>query len=189
MKRIELIAAWLFGLAFTALGIAVTVETVSRKVFNYSLQGVDELGGYALAVGSALAFCVALTGKAHIRIDILHALLPRWLRIGMNLASVVCLALCAVALLAMGWISFSDTLAFNSIAQTPWATPLKYPQAIWIGALVLFAAMSCVAVASIAIMFLARRLQAIDSEFGPKSTGDELQEELADLRKRAGTSA
>jgi TRAP-type C4-dicarboxylate transport system permease small subunit len=152
------------------------------------LQGVDELGGYALAVGSALAFCVALTGKAHIRIDILHALLPRWLRLGMNIAAIVCLAICAVALLAMGWISLSDTLAFNSIAQTPWATPLKYPQAVWVGALALFALMSCAGVVSIAVMMLARRWQAIDSGFGPKSTGDELQEELADLRKRAGPS-
>lgn len=188
MKRIELLAAWLFGAAFTLLGVAVTVETLSRKVFNYSLQGVDELGGYVLAVGSALAFCVALTGKAHIRIDILHALLPRWMRLAMNVASVVCIALCAVSLLAMGWISFSDTLAFNSIAQTPWATPLKYPQAVWMGSLALFAVISGVAVVALAGLLLARRWQAIDHGFGPKSTGDELQEELADLQKRSGTS-
>lgn len=188
MKRIEMIAAWLFGAAFTVLGLAVTLETVMRKLFNYSLQGVDELGGYILAVGAALAFCVALSGRSHIRIDILHARLPQRLRILMNIASVVCLSLCAVALLVMSWISLTDTLAFNSTAQTPWATPLKYPQSIWVGALALFAAMACLASVSILVLVLRRRWHSIDRGFGPKSTDDELQEELADLRKRGGVN-
>lgn len=188
MKRIETIAAWLFGAAFTVLGLAVTVETVLRKLFNYSLQGVDELGGYILAVGAALAFCVALTGKGHIRIDILHARLARWLRILMNVASVLCLALCAVALLVMSWISLGDTLTFNSTAQTPWATPLKYPQSIWLAALGLFAALACAVAASLLALVFARSWHTIDQQFGPKSTDDELREELADLRKRGGAS-
>jgi TRAP-type C4-dicarboxylate transport system permease small subunit len=186
MKRIEAVAAWLFGAAFTLLGLAVTVETVGRKLFNYSLQGVDELGGYILAVGAALAFCVALTGRGHIRIDILHARLPGWLRIAMNIASILSLALCALALLVMGWISLGDTLAFNSTAQTPWATPLRYPQSVWVVSLILFAGLACWAAASIVSLMLRRQWQRIDLQFGPKSTDDELQEELADLRKRGG---
>ena len=45
MKRLESLAASIFGLAFLVLAIAVTIETIMRKVFNQSLQGVDELGG------------------------------------------------------------------------------------------------------------------------------------------------
>ena len=186
MKRVEILAAWLFGIAFTILGLAVTVETVMRKVFNYSLQGVDELGGYILAVGAALAFCVALTDRGHIRIDILHARLPRWLRISMNIASVLCLALTAAALLTMGWISLSDTLAYNSTAQTPWATPLKIPQSVWLVSLILFAVLAGVAAIALALLIVRGRWEAIDRQFGPRSTDDELEEELADLRKRTG---
>ena len=186
MKRVELVAAWLFGLAFTALGLAVTVETVMRKLFNHSLQGVDELGGYILAVGGALAFCVALTGRGHIRIDILHERLPRWLRISLNVGSVVCIALTALALVWMAGISLGDTLAFNSTAQTPWATPLKYPQSIWVASLALFALLSCLATAWVGWLALRGRSERLDRQFGPRSTGEELQEELADLRKRSG---
>ena len=188
MKRIEILAAWLFGIAFTGLGVAVTVETVMRKVFNRSLQGVDELGGYILAVGAALAFCVALLSKGHIRIDILHARFPRGLRLTLNVAAAVSLALTAIALFAMGWISFSDTLAYNSTAQTPWATPLKYPQSIWLGALALFGALACLT--GLWALLMAARGQGarIDLQLGPRSTDEELQEELTDLRKRTGQS-
>ena len=43
-----------------ALSAAVTVETIVRKLFSVSLGGVDELSGYAIAIGAPLAFAVAL---------------------------------------------------------------------------------------------------------------------------------
>ena len=55
----------LFGLIFVALSLVVAVETLVRKVFNFSLQGADELGGYALAFGATIAFSLALMGKSH----------------------------------------------------------------------------------------------------------------------------
>jgi len=66
MKKLEGLAASIFGLAFLVLAVAVTIETVMRKVFNQSLQGVDELGGYILALAGALSFSVALVARAHI---------------------------------------------------------------------------------------------------------------------------
>ena len=66
------------GIAFAVL---VTVDTIARKLLNFSFQGTDELGGYALAVGSSLAFTVALIERAHIRIDLLHAKLAHEPRI------------------------------------------------------------------------------------------------------------
>ena len=66
----------LFGLIFVALALVVTVETVVRKVFNVSLQGADELGGYSLAFGATVAFSLALMGRSHIRVDVFHDRLP-----------------------------------------------------------------------------------------------------------------
>ena len=36
--------------------LASCFEMVSRKLFQYSLQGVDEIGGYTLAITSAVGF-------------------------------------------------------------------------------------------------------------------------------------
>ncbi len=52
----------LFGLIFVALSVVVTVETLVRKIFNFSLQGADELGGYALAFGATIAFTLGADG-------------------------------------------------------------------------------------------------------------------------------
>src|SRR3546814_4708567 len=76
--------ACIFGYMMLALSIVVTVETIGRKLFDFSLQGADELGGYALAVGSSIGFSAALIERAHIRVDLFHGLLPRPLRILLN---------------------------------------------------------------------------------------------------------
>ena len=55
MNRVQRLLAWAFGAIFVALSVVVSVETLTRKVFNYSIQGADELGGYALAAGSVIA--------------------------------------------------------------------------------------------------------------------------------------
>ncbi len=188
MKRIEALAAWLFGLGFTVLGIAVAIETVMRKVFNQSLQGVDELGGYILAVGAALAFTVALVGRGHIRIDLVHDKLPRPVRLVLNIVATATLALSAVALLAMAYTSFQDTLAYGSVSQTPWATPLKYPQVVWLAALALFALISLAYLVYVLWLAISGNTRRLDERFAPRSSREELQEELDDLQKRMSGS-
>ena len=59
-QQLERLLANLFGLVFLGLSFLVTIETVLRKVLNFSLQGAAELGGYALAVGSAIGFGLAV---------------------------------------------------------------------------------------------------------------------------------
>ena len=68
--RLENILGILFGTIFMTLVALVTVETIVRKLFNVSLQGVDELGGYALAIGSTISFSLAVLGRNHIRVDV-----------------------------------------------------------------------------------------------------------------------
>ena len=53
------------------IAVATCIEIISRKVFSFSLLGVDEIGGYTLAVLAALGFSYALIERAHTRIDFL----------------------------------------------------------------------------------------------------------------------
>ena len=69
-ERLESALATIFGVIFLGLATWVTVETISRKLFNFSLQGADELGGYALALGSTISLSLALMGRNHIRDDV-----------------------------------------------------------------------------------------------------------------------
>jgi TRAP-type C4-dicarboxylate transport system permease small subunit len=184
MKNLERIAAWIFGLVFLALAGGVAIETISRKVLNKSLQGIDELGGYALAVGASLAFAVALTSRAHIRIDVVHDRLPKPLRVALNLLATPLLAACALAVMWMAWLALADTIQFNATAQTPWATPLKFPQGLWVAALGLFALVALIECVRMGSLALRGRFDEIDRRYGPRGTKDELDEELADLKAR-----
>lgn len=184
MKRAEAILASVFGAIFLALSFIVTVETLARKLFNYSLQGADELAGYSLAIGSTLAFSLALAGRNHIRVDVFHDFFPRGVKAALNWISIVLLAAVAVLFVAVSWRVISESRLYGSTAQTPWATPLIWPQSLWYAGLVLFMLVA-VGFAARATYLLARgRLDELNQEFHPKSAKEELKEELDDFANR-----
>lgn len=182
--RIEGLLATVFGAIFLALAVVVAVETISRKLFNISLQGADELGGYALAVGSTIAFSLALMGRNHIRVDVFHEKLPKRVQGVLNWISVTSLAVLGVFI---AWVAFkviADTLEYGSTAQTPWATPLVYPQTVWYIGLVIFALVAVGYTLRATLLLLGGRLDMLNHDFQPKSAKEELKEELDDLAQR-----
>jgi TRAP-type C4-dicarboxylate transport system permease small subunit len=184
MRRIEAVFANVFGIIFLVLSFVVTIETLARKLFNYSIQGADELGGYSLAIGSTIAFSLALAGRNHIRVDVFHELFPRALKAALNWISILLLAAMAVLFVAVSWRVISETLLYGSTAQTPWATPLIYPQALWYAGLVLFM-LAALGFAARATWLLAKgRIDQLNEEFHPKSAKEELKDELEDVQRR-----
>jgi TRAP-type C4-dicarboxylate transport system permease small subunit len=187
MKRVQRVLAWAFGSIFVALSAVVTVETLARKVFNYSIQGADELGGYALAAGSVIAFSLALIGRNHIRVDVFHERFPRRMQAWLNAMSYVLLAVFAVLLAVVAFKVITDTLAYRSTAPTPWQTPLIWPQSVWYAGLVVFALLS-VGYAVRAVWLLVRGdIDRVNRDFPPKSAKEEVREELEDFAQRRGT--
>lgn len=127
------------GYALLGFSLFTCVEIVARKLFSYSFQGVDELGGYIVAVATAFGFAYALMERAHTRIDVIL------LRCGArNRAALNVLALAATTAFAtfMAWrgiATLQETISFNSHSSTPWETPLWIPQSMWAFGLFLFA--------------------------------------------------
>jgi TRAP-type C4-dicarboxylate transport system permease small subunit len=177
----------LFGLIFVALSCMVAVETVVRKVFNFSLQGADELGGYTLALGATIAFSLALMGRAHIRVDVFHDKLPAWLQTLLNWLSVVSLAAFACLMAWLAWFVIQDTRAYMSVSQTPWATPLQYPQTAWLTGLIVFALVAVGYAVRASWLLLRGDSATLNHEFGPRTTKEEVDEELQDLKARSST--
>lgn len=185
-ERIENLLGSVFGLIFVGLAGLVTVETISRKVFNVSLQGADELGGYALAVGSTIAFSLALMGRNHIRVDVFHEKMPRALQAAMNWLSIVTLAAFGVFIAWIALKVIADTRQYGSTAQTPWATPLIWPQSVWYAGLLVFALLASGYALRATLLLLQGRVDTLNTDFHPKSAKEELKEELDDLAQRQG---
>ena len=173
MRRLEAVLANIFGIIFLVLSFVVTVETLARKLFNFSIQGADELGGYSLAIGSTIAFSLALGGRNHIRVDVFHELLPRGMKAALNWLSIMLLAATAVlfAVVALGVLL--ESRQYQSTAQTPWATPLIWPQSLWYAGLVMFALFATGFAGRATWLLLSGRIDALNEEFHPKSTKED----------------
>lgn len=187
--RVEQWLGTAFGLVFLGLAVVVTVETVMRKLFNVSLQGADELGGYALAVGATLAFSLALLGRAHIRVDVFHDRLPGALRLALNWLSAVSLAALALLMAYLAWFVIQDSRAYQSVAQTPWATPLVYPQTAWLAGLIVFGAVALFSALRVSWLLLRGDTRQVHRDYGPRSTKEEVDEELQDLKARSAAGS
>ena len=63
MKRFVTLTSNVFGVMMLAFAALVTVDTIARKLLNFSFQGTDELGGYALEARLRNTICPASTGS------------------------------------------------------------------------------------------------------------------------------
>ncbi|APW41434.1 TRAP transporter small permease subunit [Rhodoferax saidenbachensis] len=184
MQRYTRVASLIFGVMMLVLSAAVTLETLLRKLFSFSLGGVDELSGYAIALGAPLAFAVALLERSHIRINLLYLKLAPKRQAMLDAAAVLSLGALAVFLLFFTVQNVLDTRQYQSIAQTPWATPLIYPQALWLIAMLAFALPAVWLMLQVLNLLARRDWEGLRKRFGPESTEDELKAELDDLQRR-----
>ncbi len=184
MKPFVRILGWLFGLTMLALSVMVTIETLVRKIFSISLGGVDELSGYAVAIAGPLAFTIALIECAHIRINIFYLRMSRTTRRLLDVASMIALTVLSGFLSFFAYRTVMDTQHFKSLAQTPWATPLIYPQTLWLIALLVFTATTLYLLLRSLIYLTQKNWDAVDNILAPESLEDELKAELEDLKIR-----
>jgi TRAP-type C4-dicarboxylate transport system permease small subunit len=160
---------WLLVLsAFTC------VEMVARKLFRFSLQGVDEVGAYTLAVTSALGFSYTLLTRGHTRIDFLVTRMPPGVRAVLNVVAMVSLAALTVFAAWRGYTVLSESIEFQSTSTTPLQTPLWIPQSLWLLGWILFALAACM-LAVHACWLYARDQAAVNRLYGPQT----LEEEIA----------
>lgn len=184
MQSLARVSGIIFGILMLALSVIIAIETLIRKLFSISLGGVDELSGYAVAVAAPLAFTVALVERSHIRINLFLMRMPLKLQAALNGLAAITLAVLAAYLFIFTIQTVQDTRAYNSIAQTPWATPLIYPQTLWLAAMAVFAVAAGVFAILSLRLFLRSDWAELNREFRPATVADELESELGDLRRR-----
>lgn len=186
MKRpgaLDKVIEWLTllsGWALLFLSLAIAFEVLARKFFNFSLRGVDEYGGYVLAIGSAVGFSYALVTRAHVRVDLILLKLSRGWQDWASWVAAIAMAAFAYALMWRALFVYARTWSLGARSGTPLDTPLIYPQGLWTAALVLFAVVCTVTAWRLTrVCFLGsdarERLETLD---------DEIEAEAVDARRR-----
>lgn len=131
-RKLSLWMTWLGGSLIILSAIMVTLEVFLRKLFNVSLGGADELSGYAFGVATAFSLAYALFERAHIRVDALFNIMPRYLRPIVNFLGLILLLGFALVVVVMVWDMVGDTLHNGSRSITPMRVPLALPQIPWL---------------------------------------------------------
>ena len=173
---------WLLALSFLTVA-----EILMRKFFSVSIQGVDEIGGYTLAIVSAFGFANALLVKGHTRVDFLVGRLPGRLRAALNVAAYPLLAALAAFAAWRGWAVLSESVEFQSPANSPLQTPLWLPQSAWLAGIAVFAAASG-AMAAHALLLLATDWRRVNRLYGPLTVEEEVDIEVGAVLARGAAS-
>jgi len=192
-NRIGRAAAIASGWMLMAIAVLTCIEVVVRKFYDYSFQGVDELSGYAMAIVSAAGFTWALTERAHMRITLAFAYLPRIVCSALHVVALVTLAAMAVFCAVRGFAEVQASLGSHKgdwmdpanwrHANTPMQTPLWMPQGLWFAGLALFAAAACTAAVH-ALALLVRDRDRLERLYGPQSLDEEIETETQLARER-----
>lgn len=174
VARVILYAAgwWLLLIA-----AATCVEILGRKLFGFSLQGIDEIGGYTLGVTASLAFSYALIKRGHTRVDFLLTKLPPSLQAVCNAAAMVALAALVGYACLRGITVVAESVEFQSRTMTPLRVILWIPQSGWLLGWALFAA-AAAAFAVHALVLLVRDRHRLNACYGPLTVDEEIQAEL-----------
>lgn len=180
-QRLTRFGLWFGGALILAAALLIGVDVTLRKFFNASIGGADELAGYALALGTAWSLGAALLDRAHIRIDSLYVLLPRWLRLSLDFAGLA-LFIAFFGLIAWhGWSVVQQSWMSGSRSQSALATPTVIPQSLWLLGLALFFVVGLALLAHAAILIARRNTSAAEQAISTRSAAEEVQEEIREL--------
>lgn len=163
---------WLIGLS-----IATCVEMLGRKLFGFSLQGVDEIGAYTYAVVGSIGFAHTLVTRSHTRVDFLVSRFSPFARSVLNLLAIVSLAALALLCLWRGLHVVLESIDMRSTASTPLATPMWIPQAVWLAGYVLFALVAVLAAGHALRLFIQGRHAQLNDQFSPQTLDEEIEAE------------
>lgn len=178
--RICLNAGW--GLIL--LSAVITINVLLRKLFNFSLQGVDEYGGYCLALCAAIGFSQAAFERGHIRIDVFTQLVPQRARAIFDVIALLALNITAWMIGVKAFGVFQASYELSALAPSALRTHLSIPQGLWAGALLWFCLILSMQLMRAVIYLVRRDWQRIEQEFGTPDTREEVEQEMEQARKR-----
>lgn len=180
------------GWILIALSFWIVVNILLRKFLSFSFQGVDEYGGYALAIVASAAFAKAAFDRAHVRIDAVTRLMSKAWR---AVFDVIALASLGYMMWLISWKAIETTFeswSMGALATSPLRTHLWIPQALWAAGLLWFSIVLAFQLVEALKAVWQRDWSSIEAKFGQSDLEREVEAEIEDARKRikaAGNSA
>ena len=180
-RLLSRVGAWFGGALLIVAAFIIGIDVVIRKLFNSSIGGADELSGYALAIGSAWSFAFALTERAHVRIDSLYVTLPARLCALLDILGLTVFMLFLAMVTWYGYGVLLNTIEFDSHSMSPIATPLIYPQFLWVLGLGWFVVIAVLLLGRAMMALIFGDMDTVQRLIGSRTVVQEIGDELRGL--------
>ena len=177
LERISQLAVWVGGAALLAAALMVTVDVLSRKIFNITMSGSDEYSGYVFSATTTWAYSYCLLHRSNVRIDALYNYLPRKVTAILDVVGLLLLFYFMSIMTYYAMVSFVDSWVNNSVSITTLGTPQWIPHLFWVAGLILFFVTLIFVVVYSIIALLQRNWDLVARIAGVPSIAETMQEE------------
>jgi TRAP-type C4-dicarboxylate transport system permease small subunit len=183
-RRLCQVGLWFGGALVLAAALLIGIDVLLRKFFQTSIGGADEIAGYGLALGTSWGLGAALLDRAHIRIDSLYVLFPRWLRLALDLIGLA-LFLGFFGLVALrGWDVVEQSWISSSRSHTALETPTVIPQFLWVAGFAILLAVGALLFLQAVLLIARGEAGAATRLISTRSAAEEVEDEIRFIRER-----
>ncbi|MCB1461264.1 MAG: TRAP transporter small permease [Nitratireductor sp.] len=179
-------ALLLGGIVLLSTVAIILAEVAVRKLFNATIQGVDEIAGYGMALSFALALPNTIVRHTHIRVDVVYQFFTRKLQIFLGVVTLIVFAAYMSTLVYYCAMLALDSYESSVRSSGLLGVPLYIPQTLWVIGLA-FALIVSIAMPLCALIAAASRNWAfVDHLIGRgEKEADASMEEIEDVLKDA----
>lgn len=170
--------AWFGGGLVLLAAFVISADVLMRKLFDTTLGGASEISGYVLAISTTWSLALALIDRAHVRIDSLYALLPTRICALLDILALLSFMVFAGILTWEGWVLFAQSTSLDSHSLTPLATPLAYPQFLWVAGFAFFFAVMLLLLARALLALATGDIDEVRRLLGSRTALQELEEAI-----------
>tara|TARA_R110002020_G_scaffold5841_7_gene24006 strand:- start:35114 stop:35725 length:612 start_codon:yes stop_codon:yes gene_type:complete len=178
-------ALLLGGIVLLSTVAIIVVEVVVRKLLNTSIQGVDEIAGYGMAISFALALPDTVIRHTHIRVDVVYQFFSTRFQVAVGVASLVIFAAYLATLVYFCAFLAIDSYVAYVRSSGLLGVPLYIPQTLWVLGLA-FALIIAIALPILALLGMIRKeWNFVDRLIGRDDDTAASMEEIEDILQDA----
>ncbi|MDA1309197.1 MAG: TRAP transporter small permease [Proteobacteria bacterium] len=181
LEKLSQYAVWLGGTALLAAALMVTLDVLSRKIFNVTMSGSDEYSGYVFSATTTWAYSYCLLHRSNVRIDALYNLFPRPVTAVLDVIGLSLLLYFMWIMTYYAFVSFENSWTSNSVSITTLGTRQWIPQLFWVAGLALFFVTLVFVVVYSLVALLQRNWDLVAKIAGVPSIAEVMEEETAGI--------
>ena len=166
------------GAAILLCAVLISLDVLTRKLLGVAWFESYEVTIYVFAIAVAFGQAYSLVAGAHIRVDVLHAALPRPLRTALDALSLALLAGTTAYLAWHAWSTVAQSASLGARSNSTLGVPLVIPQGLWSIGLTWFALVAAVLLVRHAVLVTRGRTNAAEAILSGRALADNDAEHL-----------